>query len=152
SSGLDPARAAAIADRERPPPGRPLYAYLPRGRFSSRGARVIVGPVKGFSLLFEALVAGPAKRRPLRAVLPVAGGAWGVAALASIPPASGSIPDPLRGAAGTVAGGSVFGVPGAGGVPVAALASFSFLWDQGPFAPAVTGSAVAADGSGEILQ
>jgi hypothetical protein len=108
--------------------------------------------LKGFALLFEALVAGPARRRPLRALLPVAGVAVGVAAIASIHHANRSITESFRDAAGTLAGRSDFVVTGARGVPVAALAAFSFLWEHGAFAPAVTGPAVAADGSGEILQ
>ena len=108
--------------------------------------------MKGFALLFEALVAGPARHRPLRALLPVAGVAIGVAAIASIHHANRSITESFRDAAAALAGRSDFVVTGARGVPVAALAAFSFLWEHGAFAPAVTGSAVAADGSGEILQ
>ncbi|HKF44412.1 MAG TPA: ABC transporter permease, partial [Thermoanaerobaculia bacterium] len=108
--------------------------------------------MKGFALVFEAIVAGPARRRPLRALLPVLGIAIGVAAIAAINHANRSITESFRDAAGALAGRSDFAVTGARGVPVAALASFSFLWDHGAFAPSVTGSAVAADGTGEILQ
>ena len=108
--------------------------------------------MKGFALVFEAIVSGPARRRPLRALLPVLGIAIGVAAIASINHANRSITESFRDAAGALAGRSDFAVTGARGVPVAALTSFSFLWHHGAFAPSVTGSAVAADGSGEILQ
>ena len=112
----------------------------------------MVSGVKGFELIFRALVAGPARRRPLRAVLPVVGVAIGVAAMAAIQHANRSVTESFREAAGAIAGRSDFVVTGARGVPLEALASFSFLWKYGAFAPAVTGTAVAADGSGEIVQ
>src|SRR5262249_6686991 len=107
---------------------------------------------KGFAVLFEALVSGPARRRPLRAVLPVLGVAIGVAAIAAINHANRSVTESFRDSAEALAGRSDFVVTGASGVPLSAVESFSFLWDHGAFAPAVTGTAVAADGSGEVLQ
>ena len=91
-------------------------------------------------------------RRPLRAVLPVLGVAIGVAAIAAIHHANRSVTESFREAAGAIAGKSDFVVTGVRGVPLEALAAFSFLWEYGAFAPAVTGTAVAADGSGEIVQ
>ena len=108
--------------------------------------------MEGFRLLFEALVAGPARRRPLRAVLPVLGVAVGVAAVAAVQHANRSVTESFREAAGALSGRSDFVVTGVRGVPLEALASFAFLWKYGAFEPAVTGTAVAADGSGEILQ
>lgn len=108
--------------------------------------------MKGFALLFEAVVVGPAKRRPLRAALPVLGVAIGVAAIAAIHHANSSVTESFRDAADALAGRSDFVVTGARGVPLRALEGFSFLWEHGAFAPAVTGTAVAADGSGDVLQ
>lgn len=108
--------------------------------------------MRGFVLLFEALVTGPGRRRPLRAALPVVGVAIGVAAMAAIHHANRSVTESFREAADAISGRSDFVVTGARGVPIEALSSFSFLWKYGAFAPAVTGTAVAGDGSGEIVQ
>jgi putative ABC transport system permease protein len=43
-------------------------------------------------------------------------------------------------------------VRGAAGIPVRDLSALSFLWKFATFAPAVSGPAVLADGSGEVLQ
>jgi putative ABC transport system permease protein len=105
-----------------------------------------------FALVFRALVSGPARRRPLRAALPVVGVAVGVAAAAAIQHANRSVTESFREAAASVSGRSDFVVTGVAGVPVAALARLSFLWGHGSFAPAVTGAAVADDGSGEVVE
>ncbi len=108
--------------------------------------------MKGLLLLLRALVTGPARRRPLRALLPVLGVAVGVAAAAAIQHANQSVTESFREAAATISGRSDFVVTGVAGVPVAALERLSFLWGHGSFAPAVTGTAVIEDGSGEIAQ
>jgi putative ABC transport system permease protein len=108
--------------------------------------------VSGFRILFRALVSGPARRRPQRAVLPVIGVAVGVAAAAAIAHANGSVTESFREAAASLSGKSDFVVTGVAGVPVAALERLSFLWGLGSFAPAVTGTALVDDGSGEIAQ
>ncbi len=102
-----------------------------------------------FALVVRALVTGPARRHPLRLVLPVAGVAIGVAAIAAIHHANRSVTDSFRDAAASVAGRSDFTISGPVGVPVAALRAFSFLWEVGSFAPAVTGIVVLQDGTGE---
>jgi putative ABC transport system permease protein len=108
--------------------------------------------MKGFPILFRALVSGPARRRPQRAVLPVIGVAIGVAAAAAIQHANGSVTESFREAAAALSGRSDYVVTGVAGVPVAALERLSFLWGLGSFAPAVTGTALVDDGSGEIAQ
>jgi putative ABC transport system permease protein len=108
--------------------------------------------VPGLRILFRALVSGPARRRPQRAVLPVVGVAVGVAAAAAIAHANGSVTASFREAAASLSGRSDFVVTGVAGVPVAALERLSFLWESGSFAPAVTGPALVEDGSGEIAQ
>jgi putative ABC transport system permease protein len=108
--------------------------------------------VPGFRILFRALVSGPARRRPQRAVLPIIGVAVGVAAAAAIQHANGSVTASFREAAASLSGRSDFVVTGVAGVPVAALERLSFLWGHGSFAPAVTGAALVDDGSGEIAQ
>ncbi|MEO8190415.1 MAG: FtsX-like permease family protein [Acidobacteriota bacterium] len=100
-------------------------------------------------LVIRALVTGPARRHPLRLVLPVAGVAIGVAAIAAIHHANRSVTESFREAAASVAGRSDFTVTGPVGVPLESMRAFSFLWDVGSFAPAVTGIAVLQDGSGE---
>src|SRR6266540_539565 len=107
--------------------------------------------MKGFGLVMRALVTGPARRRPLLVLLPVLGVAVGVAA-AAILHANRSVTESFREAAATLSGRSDFVVTGVAGVPVAALERLSFLWGHGSFAPAVTGTAVVEDGSGEIAQ
>ncbi len=106
----------------------------------------------GLRILFRALVSGPARRRPQRAVLPVVGVAVGVAAAAAILHANGSVTASFREAAASLSGRSDFVVTGVAGVPVAALERLSFLWGHGSFAPAVTGAALVDDGSREIAQ
>ena len=108
--------------------------------------------MQGFRLLFRALVSGPARRRPQRAVLPIIGVAVGVAAAAAIQHANGSVTASFREAAASLSGRSDFVVTGVAGVPVAALERLSFLWGHGSFAPAVTGAALVDDGSREIAQ
>ncbi|MCA1611225.1 MAG: FtsX-like permease family protein [Acidobacteria bacterium] len=102
-----------------------------------------------FRFVVRALVTGPARRHPLRLVLPVAGVAIGVAAIAAIHHANRSVTESFRAAAASVAGRSDFTVSGPAGVPLEALRAFSFLWDVGSFAPAVTGIVVLQDGTGE---
>ena len=102
-------------------------------------------------LVFRALVTGPAKRRPLRFLLPVVGVGVGVAAVAAIHHANRSVTESFRDAAASISGRSDFTVTGAAGVPVGDLRALSFLWREGSFAPAVTGTVVLRDGSGEIL-
>ena len=95
----------------------------------------------GLGHLFRALVLGPAKKHPARAVLPILGVAIGVAAVAAIHHANRSVTESFRDAAAALAGSSDFVVTGAGGVPLEALGSLSFLWKSGAFAPAVVGTA-----------
>ncbi|HEY6065786.1 MAG TPA: FtsX-like permease family protein, partial [Thermoanaerobaculia bacterium] len=105
----------------------------------------------GFHLVFRALVTGPARRRPIRALLPVAGVAVGVAAVAAIHHANRSVTESFRDSARAIAGRSDLTVVGARGVPLAELGRFDFLWRVGSFAPLVSGNAVVADGSGEVV-
>ncbi|HEX9287114.1 MAG TPA: FtsX-like permease family protein [Thermoanaerobaculia bacterium] len=105
----------------------------------------------GFRLVLSALVIGPARRRPIRALLPVVGVAVGVAAVAAIHHANRSITESFREAAREVAGKSDLVVVGARGVPIDAIERLRFLWRIGSFAPLVSGSAVLADGSGEVV-
>ena len=108
--------------------------------------------MKGFGLVFRALVAGPARRHPARVLLPAVGVAIGVAAVAAIHHANRSVTASFQDAAAELAGRSDLVVSGAAGVPVDALASLSFLWKTGSFAPAVTGPAVLEGGPREIAQ
>ena len=108
-------------------------------------------PVKALVLVVRALVTGPAKRHPLRLVLPVVGVAVGVAAIAAIHHANRSVTESFRDAAATVAGRSDFTVTGVNGVPLEAMRRFDFLWGVGSFAPAVTGVVVLRDGTGEVI-
>lgn len=106
----------------------------------------------GLSLVARALVTGPARRRPMRFVLPALGVAVGVAAIAAIHHANRSVTESFREAASAVSGRSDLVVTGARGVPLGALTRLSFLWELGAFAPVVTGAAVWDDGSGEIVE
>ena len=111
--------------------------------------------MKGFGLIFRALVVGPARRRPARLALPILGIAIGVAAGAAIHHANRSVTASFREAADTVAGRSDLVVTGVAGVPVRDLEALAFLWRIGSFAPAVTGTAVLSGGRGaprEVLQ
>jgi putative ABC transport system permease protein len=108
--------------------------------------------MRGLVLIARALVTGPARRRPQRAILPVLGVAIGVAAAAAIQHANRSVTESFREAAASLSGRSDFVVTGVAGVPVAALERLGFLWEHGNFAPAVTGTAVIEDGSGDIAQ
>src|SRR5262245_16713961 len=108
--------------------------------------------MRGQGLLVRALVTGPARRHPARSVLPVLGVAIGVAAVAAIHHANRSVTLSFQEAASSIAGRSDFVVTGVGGVPVAALPALSFLWERGSLAPAVVGSAVVDDGTGEIAE
>jgi putative ABC transport system permease protein len=105
----------------------------------------------GFGLVFRALVTGPARRRPIRALLPVAGVAVGVAAVAAIHHANRSVTESFRESARAIAGKSDLVVVGAGGVPLEQLEGMRFLWRVGSFAPLVSGNAVLSDGSGEVV-
>jgi putative ABC transport system permease protein len=98
-----------------------------------------------FSLIFRALVTGPARRRPIRALLPVAGVAIGVAAVAAIHHANRSVTESFRESARALAGRSDLVVVGARGVPLEDLARLQFLWRLGSFAPLVSGTAVIDD-------
>jgi putative ABC transport system permease protein len=106
----------------------------------------------GWLLVLRALVLGPARRHPMRAVLPVLGVAIGVAAIAAIQRANASVTESFREAASSLAGRSDFLITGVTGVPVEALGRLAFLWKFGVFAPAVTGWAVLDDGSGEVVE
>ena len=108
--------------------------------------------MKGFSLVFRALVTGPARRRPARILLPALGVAIGVAAVAAIHHANRSVTASFREAAAAVAGRSDFVVTGVGGVPVDDLRRLAFLWKVGSFAPAVVGSAVLEGSPREVVQ
>ena len=105
----------------------------------------------GFGLVFRALVTGPARRRPIRALLPVAGVAVGVAAVAAIHHANRSVTESFRESARAIAGKSDLVVVGARGVPLEELEGMRFLWRVGSFAPLVSGNAVLSDGSGEVI-
>ena len=105
--------------------------------------------MKALRLVLRALVTGPARRHPLRLVLPVVGVAVGVAAIAAIHHANRSVTESFRDAAASVSGRSDFTVTGVGGVPLEAMRSLAFLWDEGSFAPSVTGVVVLRDGTGE---
>ncbi len=107
---------------------------------------------RGFGLIWKALVTGPARRHPLRSLLPVIGVAIGVAAVTAILHANRSVSESFRDAAETVSGRSDFAIAGVRGVPLHALPSLSFLWHVGALAPAVTGFAVVDDPSGEIVE
>jgi putative ABC transport system permease protein len=104
-----------------------------------------------FRLVFRALVTGPARRRPIRALVPVLGVAVGVAAVAAIHHANRSVTESFRESARSIAGRSDLVVVGAAGVPLEELERLRFLWRVGSFAPLVSGNAVLADGSGEVV-
>ncbi|HEU5249973.1 MAG TPA: FtsX-like permease family protein [Thermoanaerobaculia bacterium] len=104
-----------------------------------------------FRLIFRALVTGPARRRPIRALVPVLGVAIGVSAVAAIHHANRSVSESFRDSASAIAGKSDLAVVGARGVPLEDLERLRFLWRIGSFSPLVSGSAVMADGSGEIV-
>lgn len=105
----------------------------------------------GFSLLLRALVTGPARRRPIRVLLPVFGVAVGVASVAAIQHANASVAESFRESARAIAGKSDLVVVGARGVPLADLGRLTFLWRVGSFAPLVSGSVVLGDGSREVV-
>jgi putative ABC transport system permease protein len=107
--------------------------------------------VKGFRLVLRALVTGPGRRRPIRALLPVVGVAIGVAAVAAIHHANRSVIESFRESARAVAGRSDLVVVGARGVPLDAIERLRFLWRIGSFAPLVSGNAVLDDGTGEVV-
>ncbi len=104
-----------------------------------------------FRLVLRALVTGPARRRPIRALLPIVGVAVGVAAVAAIHHANRSVTESFGESARAVAGRSDLAVVGARGVPLDAIGSLSFLWRVGSIAPLVSGSAVLDDGSREVV-
>jgi putative ABC transport system permease protein len=105
--------------------------------------------MNGFPLVFRALITGPARRHPVRILLPILGVAIGVAAVAAIHHANRSVTASFENAAASIAGRSDFVVTGVTGVPVAQLAALGFLWKIGSFAPAVTGPAVLEEGPRE---
>ena len=107
--------------------------------------------MKSLRLVVRALVTGPARRHPLRAILPAVGVAVGVAAIAAIHHANRSVTESCRAAAANVSGRSDFTVTGITGVPVEAMRPLAFLWDVGSFAPSVTGTLVLQDGTGEAV-
>lgn len=107
--------------------------------------------MRSFRLVLRALVTGPARRRPIRAFLPIVGVAVGVAAVAAIHHANRSVTESFGASARAVAGRSDLAVVGARGVPLDAIGALSFLWRIGSIAPLVSGSAVLADGSREVV-
>jgi putative ABC transport system permease protein len=107
--------------------------------------------VTSFRLIFRALVTGPARRRPIRALVPVLGVAIGVSAVAAIHHANRSVSESFRDSARAIAGKSDLAVVGARGVPLEDLERLRFLWRIGSFAPLVSGSVVMADGTGEVV-
>ena len=107
--------------------------------------------MKAVWLIARALIVGPAKKHPLRVLLPALGVAIGVAAVGAIHHANRSVTESFRDAAASVAGRSDFVVTGVRGIPVGALEDFAFLWRVGSFAPAVVGSAVLDDAAGGIV-
>lgn len=107
--------------------------------------------MNGFGLVFRSLVTGPARRRPIRALLPVLGVAVGVAAVAAIHHANRSVTESFRDSARAIAGNSDLVVVGARGVPFEDLERMRFLWRVGSFSPLVSGHAVLSDGSGEVV-
>lgn len=107
--------------------------------------------MSAFRLVLRALVSGPARRRPVRALLPVLGVAVGVASIAAIQHANRSVTASFRESARAVAGRSDFTIVGAAGVPLEAIETLRFLWPLGAFTPLVTGSAVITDGAGEVI-
>ncbi len=102
-------------------------------------------------LVLRALVTGPVRRHPIRAVLPIIGVAVGVSAVAAIHHANRSVTESFRESARAVAGASDFAVVGARGVPLEAMERLRFVWRVGSLAPLVAGNGVLADGSGEIV-
>jgi putative ABC transport system permease protein len=104
-----------------------------------------------FPLVLRALVTGPARRRPIRALLPVLGVAVGVSAVAAIHHANVSVTESFRESAKALAGRSDLVVVGARGVPLPVLEKLRFLWRLGSLAPLVSGNAILADGSGEVV-
>ena len=107
--------------------------------------------MSSFRLVLRALVTGPARRRPIRALLPIVGVAVGVAAVAAIHHANRSVTESFGESARAVAGRSDLAVVGARGVPLDAIGSLRFLWRVGSIAPLVSGSAVLDDGSREVI-
>ncbi len=107
--------------------------------------------MKSFGMVLRALVTGPARRRPIRAFLPIVGVAVGVSAVAAIHHANRSVTESFSVSARAVAGRSDLAVVGARGVPLDAIGRLSFLWRIGSIAPLVSGSAILADGSREVV-
>ncbi len=108
--------------------------------------------MSGFSLVFRALITGPARRHPVRVLLPALGVAIGVSAVAAIHHANRSVTASFEDAASAIAGRSDFVVTGIAGVPVESLAALAFVWKLGAFAPAVAGPAVVEGGAREVAQ
>jgi putative ABC transport system permease protein len=107
--------------------------------------------MRSFRRVVRALVTGPARRRPIRALLPVVGVAIGVAAVAAIHHANRSVTDSFRESARAVTGRSDLAIVGAHGVRLDAIRPLEFLWRVGSIAPLLSGSAVVDDGSREIV-
>jgi putative ABC transport system permease protein len=107
--------------------------------------------MSSFRLVLRALVTGPARRRPIRAFLPVVGVAVGVAAVAAIHHANRSVTESFGESARAVAGRSDLAIVGARGVPLASIEPLAFLWRIGSIAPLVSGSAVLDDASREVV-
>jgi putative ABC transport system permease protein len=107
--------------------------------------------MRSFRLVLRALVTGPARRRPIRAFLPIVGVAVGVSAVAAIHYANRSVTESFSESARAVTGRSDLAVVGARGVPLAAIEPLDFLWRIGSIAPLVSGSAVLDNGSREVV-
>ena len=107
--------------------------------------------MRSFRLVLRALVTGPARRRPIRAFLPILGVAVGVSAVAAIHYANRSVTESFSQSARAVTGRSDLAVVGARGVPLAAIEPLDFLWRIGSIAPLVSGSAVLDNGSREVV-
>ena len=106
--GSVPARALLLLELDRAQPHR---------RAPVHRAAAPASVVSGFSLVFRGLVWGPARRHPMRLVLPAAGVAIGVAAVAAIHHANRSVTESFREAAASVSGRSDFVVTGVAGFP-----------------------------------
>jgi putative ABC transport system permease protein len=107
--------------------------------------------MRSFRLVLRALVTGPARRRPIRAFLPIVGVAVGVSAVAAIHHANRSVTESFSQSARAVAGRGDLAVVGARGVPLAAIEPLAFLWRIGSIAPLISGSAALDDGSREVV-
>ncbi|HYB53533.1 MAG TPA: FtsX-like permease family protein [Thermoanaerobaculia bacterium] len=105
-----------------------------------------------FAPVLRGLVLEPARRHPLRVLLPILGVAIGVSSVSAILRANRSVSESFRDAARSLSGRSDFVITGVSGVPVEALARLAFLWSVGSFSPAVTGWAVLDGADGEVVE